>query len=1517
MPGGGTDPVAVIALKLAQDAARLGLIPGPLTNEFSGTNPLTARNARDTYATGHPNWLARYDQNPNFYILLLVGGPPPTQIIMEVRRSNAWVDVTATVVKGDKGDKGDRGAPGTPGDDANIPATATIAEMQAASPASSLRSYSPALIRRGVRAWQDYTWAAITGKPAFAPADAEANVNADWDAAGGDALILNKPDIPAPSDATPQQSAATGDAGTSAEYSRGDHRHAGDGGGGGGGGDITAVNVTSPLTGGGASGDVTLGIRAASSTQSGSMSSGDKAKLDAVESGAERNVQANWTETDTGADSYIENKPTVPSPSDAAPTPSTTAAGNSGTSADYSRADHRHQAPAGQGGGNGGGLTAVSANAPITGTGTATDPLALANASTSAAGAMSSADKTKLDGVETGATADQTGAEIVAAIPDDSLTQQMLNATTRDQLQDLMDAFTNVSTSGSNVVFTQQDGGTVTLSAAAIARALEAISQTNQKLNYNTGLRNNPAIPTVATEVPLADADAGAIGGTGRFADAAHVHPFDTNHLVPDASALGSGDDGDFAIYDHATGRWVAGALGDGRGTEARFASAADTWFIDLDEDEAPIALHADPILAATTFTATGAATFARYGGLTNTGSITFDYDGTTFTINRIEQNIGTAADETLIIRFSPAAQRAKLDDLVIEINGHKTRISKATLSTDGAGGQWLYNLPLAADTLIVGSNTITIYRKITDADFLPDTNGEANDVLAWISGARAWAKLNEVLAADPAGNRVAIGAEKAGTRPKAIHADELLNTNFTATAIGDDADYGGLTDAGTLTFTHDGTTFRIRRIVQEAGEHHLTIKVSPQAQRAKLDDLAFEINSHVAYIDHALPDSEGGGGIYQYELPLKAGTVSIGTNTLQVYRVVVDRDYVPEGGTVGQVLKRTPGTDPTGWEDERVASVVGGTSIQVTEADDVFTVSADFDTHAGNVTLGDHLYDVTTGVTSNAGTHSSPFNIPTVEQMLYLRVQNGSQVGARTVSSGLLRSLATGAIGGRTGVYYGPVAGVRFYRASDNTLIYGLDAAGEINAVNVDIDIHELEADGVLSSEGLPDPIYQTLAAQVDLPISQTAGDYGTMTEVWRYTNTSAETKHYLIFADIDPQADWAPASGADRAGARFRVRHLDSAGTAQTTPDPIADDHIYIRNGNGTYETLSAHGFWFTATSVKLEPNDYVLIEGQAAAQVAGAGRNVIIVPADAHFQVQEIVATQAAATGMQVSGSTGTGVQFRLAYQRSPANVTPTFAGATYNGQTLSIGAWSLTRPPGTDPLYIAAFSTYPAPGSTHGYGVSPAFVFPEVHAEYSMGPPYDDAHTTFAPATDTHIRWYEGGGQWSAWREIDPAGIVPFQLWAAGFWYPLSRASTLRITGYPRIHLGAMTEAFIHVGAYANGNLSRTVAQAQQFFSPRHFIAPVTRTDTPTLNQYTRQFVLDRSGDHPVAFLGQDESATRNEGASQYGFYGFNFEFHREPPPAQSSPLLADSLMLYNPISFDGMRRYALDVSIYYR
>ena len=51
----------------------------------------------------------------------------------------------------------------------------------------------------------------------------------------------------------------------------------------------------------------------ATASTNGLMSSSDKTKLNGINAGAEVNVQADWNETDTTSDAYINNKPSVPS----------------------------------------------------------------------------------------------------------------------------------------------------------------------------------------------------------------------------------------------------------------------------------------------------------------------------------------------------------------------------------------------------------------------------------------------------------------------------------------------------------------------------------------------------------------------------------------------------------------------------------------------------------------------------------------------------------------------------------------------------------------------------------------------------------------------------------------------------------------------------------------------------------------------------------------------------------------------------------------------------------------------------------------------------------------------------------------------------------------------------------------------------------------------------------------------------------------------------------------------------
>jgi len=124
----------------------------------------------------------------------------------------------------------------------------------------------------------------LTGNKTTSDLGIEENVQADWDEADTTApsYIKNKPNIPAGVvvDTTYDGTSENAQAGTAVAQ---------------------AISTkVDKVTGKGLS--------------TNDFTNADKTKLDGIESGAEANVQADWTQTDTTADDYIKNKPTIPAP---------------------------------------------------------------------------------------------------------------------------------------------------------------------------------------------------------------------------------------------------------------------------------------------------------------------------------------------------------------------------------------------------------------------------------------------------------------------------------------------------------------------------------------------------------------------------------------------------------------------------------------------------------------------------------------------------------------------------------------------------------------------------------------------------------------------------------------------------------------------------------------------------------------------------------------------------------------------------------------------------------------------------------------------------------------------------------------------------------------------------------------------------------------------------------------------------------------------------------------------------
>lgn len=103
---------------------------------------------------------------------------------------------------------------------------------------------------------------------------------------------------------------------------------------------VTGVSGTAPIN---SSGGTTpaISISAATPTAAGSMSGGDKNKLDGIASGAEVNVQADWNQATTTSDSYIQNKPTLLALATTG-TPAQDGTAALGTSTAAAKADHVH-----------------------------------------------------------------------------------------------------------------------------------------------------------------------------------------------------------------------------------------------------------------------------------------------------------------------------------------------------------------------------------------------------------------------------------------------------------------------------------------------------------------------------------------------------------------------------------------------------------------------------------------------------------------------------------------------------------------------------------------------------------------------------------------------------------------------------------------------------------------------------------------------------------------------------------------------------------------------------------------------------------------------------------------------------------------------------------------------------------------------------------------------------------------------------------------------------------------------
>ncbi len=156
------------------------------------------------------------------------------------------------------------------------------------------------------------------------------------------------------------------------------------------------------------------------------MSASDKTKLNGISSGAEVNVQSDWNQTDTDADDYIKNKPTIPPGSvvdSSFSTTSTNALQNKVITLELQAIDISASYS--------GGTATIGISSGESGQVSGSDTFTIPEATTSASGLMSSTDKTALANKAFGngrifygtcSTGASTGTKVVACTSYDALT---------------------------------------------------------------------------------------------------------------------------------------------------------------------------------------------------------------------------------------------------------------------------------------------------------------------------------------------------------------------------------------------------------------------------------------------------------------------------------------------------------------------------------------------------------------------------------------------------------------------------------------------------------------------------------------------------------------------------------------------------------------------------------------------------------------------------------------------------------------------------------------------------------------------------------------------------------------------------------------------------------------------------------------------------------------------------------------------------------------------------------------
>ena len=595
--------------------------------------------------------------------------------------------------------------------------------------------------------------------------------------------------------------------------------------------------------------------------------------------------------------------------------------------------------------------------------------------------------------------------------------------------------------------------------------------------------------------------------------------------------------------------------------------------------------------------------------------------------------------------------------------------------------------------------------------------------------------------------------------------------------------------------------------------------------------------------------------------------------------------------GQAGKILEVNSGADALVFADKPEGEVyTGGTGIQISNAN-VISVSAE------HVRGTNHLGTaVQTIVNQNFQTSHPQAVTPTIPWV----VPSQGQFNLRTNVNNSLRTLefqffaedfralpsttaaaATHTAGNsldfeiQDGVY------LRIFRTPDNVAIYRASQ----DASNVDITVQPILTVGLTTyaTSSIEDAAHEDLAADVNLPVPNSvpfvAYEYGAWTEIYRYTATD-DDEHWIIGGNFEMKPDW-PSNNGDRASAQIRIRHMNSANVQQR--ELLHPSTKYFRNHRDPVQDV---GFQ-AVEPADLDTGDYIVFEGRAARQLAGAGNVVVEHENSTFWRVPREIGITEASTGQQMAGQGFRPQTEWTLWKRAAIATTPT-ANVGYDGAALTqLDGWQFLPITGTsgagETIYYNRLRIAAAPGTSPGY-VTFNSVSPATNVRFSTTPtPTSPTQITSEPPASGigYINYYDPANGWGRqWIQFGYASDWTYLDRVT--WRPDSATSTANID-FPVLDT-ARYRAFAIVLKQYNA-YGQDISDTVRFeFSPMPLISAAARGTVTIAHDNGGELYWKRREDKWEVM--SDFSLFTGANRGDYGFFGANFQFQAQTPGTTS-------------------------------